>query len=159
MVITGSQKQKATFGVRAAGYMTLSWLISGEATEQCSRNLVLSLKLHPPPGWGPQFCRWAQTYCYAYFLSRNQDPTSRLNYHLIVPPLFLYPLPFLISNCLNLSFGTQGRSGRLNEAYVLQTRNGEHRTDLYSRVPGILHSFNSGNWATMTVISFCQNGA
>ena len=49
--------------------------------------------------------------------------------------LFLYPLPSLISNCLNPPFGTQGRSRRLNEAYILQTRNGEHRTDLYSRAP------------------------
>ena len=32
-------------------------------------------------------------------------------------------------------FGTQGRSRRLNDAYILQTRNGEHRTDLYSRAP------------------------
>ena len=69
------------------------------------------------------------------FLSRNQDPVSRLYHHLIVSPLFLYPLPSLISNCLNPPFGTQGRSRRLNEAYILQTRNGEHRTDLYSRAP------------------------
>ena len=68
-------------------------------------------------------------------LSRNQDPASRLYHHLIVPPLFLYPLPSLISNCLNPPFGTQGRSRRLNEAYILQTSNREHRTDLYSRAP------------------------
>ena len=30
-------------------------------------------------------------------------------------PMFLHPLPFLISNCLNLPFETQGRSRRLNE--------------------------------------------
>ena len=68
-------------------------------------------------------------------LNRNQDPVSRLYHHLIVSPLFLDPLPFLISNCLNPPFGTQGRSRRLNEAYILQTRNGEHRTDLYSTAP------------------------
>ena len=68
-------------------------------------------------------------------LNRNQEPVSRLYHHLIVSPLFLDPLPFLISNRLNLPFGTQGRSRRLNEAYILQTRNGEHRTDLYSRAP------------------------
>ena len=68
-------------------------------------------------------------------LSRNLDPLWRLYNHLIVSPLFLYPLPSLISNCLNPPFGTQGRSRRLNEAYILQTRNGEHRTDLYSRAP------------------------
>ena len=67
--------------------------------------------------------------------SGNQDPLSRLYHHLIVPPLFLYPLPSLISNCLNPPFGAQGRSRRLNEAYILQTGNGEHRADLYSRAP------------------------
>ena len=66
-------------------------------------------------------------------LSRNQDPVSRLYHHLIVSPLFLYPLPSLISNRLNSPFGAQGRSRRLNEAYILQTRNEEHRTDFYSR--------------------------
>ena len=67
-------------------------------------------------------------------LSRNQDLVSRLYHHLIVSPLFLYSLPSLISNHLKPSFGTQGRSRRLNEAYILQIRNGEHTADLYSRV-------------------------
>ena len=52
-------------------------------------------------------------------LSRNKEPVSRLNHHLIVSLLFLYPLPSLISNCLNTPIGTQGRSRRLNEAYIL----------------------------------------
>ena len=68
-------------------------------------------------------------------LSRNQDPVWRLYQPLIVSPLFLYPLPSLISSYLNPPFGTQGRSRRLNEAYILQTRNGEHRADLYFRAP------------------------
>ena len=158
MVISGPRKQKATFWVRVAGFVTpFDWLVLKQ--QSCAPRILCSMwSDHLPPGWGLQFCRRTQRRCYAYFLSRNQDPTSRLNYHLIVPPLFLYPLPSLISNCLNLSFGTQGRSRRLNEAYVLQTRNGEHRRDLYSRVPGILHSFNSGNWATMTVITFVKMG-
>ena len=67
-------------------------------------------------------------------LSRNQDLVSRLYHHLIVSPLFMYPLPSLISNCLNPPFGTQGRSRRLKEAYILQIRNGEHTANLYSRV-------------------------
>ena len=52
-----------------------------------------------------------------------------------VPPLSLHPLPSLISNFLNLAFGTQERSGRLDEAYFLQTRNRGHRKDLYPRGP------------------------
>ena len=63
---------------------------------------------------GFSFCRRAQRYCYVYPLRRNQDPAPRLCYcFLTVPPLSLHPLPSLISNCLNLPFGTQGRSWRL----------------------------------------------
>ena len=51
------------------------------------------------------------------------------------PPLFLHPLPSLISSCLNLPLGTQGRSRRLNEAYCLRIRNREHRKYLYPGAP------------------------
>ena len=37
MVIIGPQKQKATFGVRAAGFVTFSFLVGGE----CQLNLSL----------------------------------------------------------------------------------------------------------------------
>ena len=51
MVITGPQKQEATFGVRAAGFVTFFFkLVGGEATELCSGNLVFSLKL-PSSTW------------------------------------------------------------------------------------------------------------
>ena len=52
MVITGPQKQEATFGVRAAGFVTFFFffLVGGEAIELCSRNLVFSLKL-PSSHW------------------------------------------------------------------------------------------------------------
>ena len=43
------------------------------------------------------------------------------------PSLSLHLLPSLMSNCLNLSLGIQGRSWWLNEAHFLRTRNGEHR--------------------------------
>ena len=77
---------------------------------------------------GLSSCRRTQRYCYAYPLRRNQDPAPRLHYDfLTAPPLFLHPLPSLISSCLNLPFGTQVRSRRLNEAHFLQTRNGGHR--------------------------------
>ena len=139
MVITGPQKQEATFGMRAAGSVTFFffffWLVGGEATELCSKNLVFRLKL-PSSTWvgAPSTVELKDTVMHIS-LSRNQDPVSRLYHHLIVSPLFLYPLPSLISNCLNPPFGNQGRSRRLNEAYILQTRNREHRTDTYSRAP------------------------
>ena len=69
------------------------------------------------------------------FLNRNQDSVWRLYQPLIVFLVFLYLLSFLFSNCLDPLFGTHGRSRSLNEAYILQTRNGEHRTYLYSRAP------------------------
>ena len=40
-------------------------------------------------------------------LSRNQDPVRRVKQPLIGSPVFLYPLPSLISTCLNPPFGIQ----------------------------------------------------
>ena len=37
------------------------------------------------------------------------------------------PLPSLMSSCLNLPFGIQGRSRRLNEAYFLKKERGTQR--------------------------------
>ena len=60
MVISGPRKQKATFGVRVAGFVALfDWLVVRQ--QLCSRNLVLSLKL-PSSTWVG-----AQRHCYAYF--------------------------------------------------------------------------------------------
>ena len=53
MVITGPQKQEATFGVRAAGFVTFFsffCLFASEAIELCSMNIVFSLKL-PSSTW------------------------------------------------------------------------------------------------------------
>ena len=58
-------------------------------------------------GRGGQFVKRTQRYSYACSSSRNQDSAPRLSHHLAVPPLFLHPLPSLISNCLNRPFGTQ----------------------------------------------------
>ena len=50
-------------------------------------------------------------------------------------PCLLHPLPALISTCLNLFLGTQGRSWWLNEARFLRTRNGGHRKAFVPRSP------------------------
>ena len=62
-----------------------------------------------------------------YLLRWNQDPAQSLHYCSGCSLLSLNPLLSLISNCLNLTFGTQGRSWRL-EAGVCspQTRNKRH---------------------------------
>ena len=59
-------------------------------------------------------------------LEMEQDPAPRLHYcFLSAPPLSLHPLPSLISNYLNLPFGTQGRSWRLNrKASLLRSPTG-----------------------------------
>ena len=78
--------------------------------------------------WGFQYLQNSSKIPCVYPLRGNQDPAPRLHYcFLTAPPLSLHPLPSLISNCLNLPFGTQERSGRLDEAYFLQTRNRGHR--------------------------------
>ena len=48
-----------------------------------------------------------------YLLRWNQDPAQSLHYCSGCSLLSLNPLLSLISNCLNLTFGTQGRSWRL----------------------------------------------
>ena len=71
-----------------------------------------------------------------YPLWENQDPAPRLYYCFVtVPPLSLHPLPSLLSNCLNLPLGTQGRPWRLSEVHFLRTRNGGHRKAFVPRSP------------------------
>ena len=73
---------------------------------------------------------------YMYPLRGNQDPALKLHYcFLPVPPMSLHPLSSLISDCLNLFLGTQGRSWRLNETHFLRTRNGGHRKTFVPRSP------------------------
>ena len=101
-------------------------IAGGEATGWYSRNLVLSLNL-PILHLGGDFSfhQRIKRY-YVYSLRRNQDLAPSLYYcFLIVPPLFLYPLPSWISNCLNLPLGSQGRSRSL-----FSPNNRGHRKDL-----------------------------
>ena len=73
---------------------------------------------------------------YVYPLRGNRDPAPRLySCFLTVSPLSLHLLPSLISNCLNLSLGTQRRPWRLNEAHFLKTRNGGRRQGFVPRSP------------------------
>lgn len=67
--------------------------------------------------WGFSICKTVQRYCYMYPLRGYQEPSPRLYYCFLTASLLsLHPLLFLISNCLNLPFETQGRSWRLNES-------------------------------------------
>ena len=94
-------------------------------------------------------------------LRGNQDPAPRLCCSfLTVPPWSLHPLPSLISNCLNLPLGTQGRSWRLNEAPFLKTRDGGHREMFVPRSPTgpclvtFLSLKNEGNSGVSVVVQW-----
>ena len=64
-------------------------------------------------------CKTVQNYFYVYPLRGNQDPVPRLHYGFLTALLLsLNLLLSLISNYLNLPFGTPGMSWRLNEACV-----------------------------------------
>ena len=79
-----------------------------------SRNLALNLKL-PTSTWVGAVVPVEELkgILLSPPLRRNQDSLLLLYYFLTASPLFLHPPTSLISNCLNLSFGTQGRSRRL----------------------------------------------
>ena len=129
---------KATFGVRAAGCMTFFWLVGSEVAEWCFRNLSHQLSdqsgvsegsYHPPPGWGTlapseqlkdmyQIILYTHTHTHTHthmYISLEEElGLCLLNYCFLTAfALFLHSLTSLISNCLNLLFGSQGRPRRL----------------------------------------------
>ena len=59
------------------------------------------------PRWVLISFRRTQRYCYVYSLRRNQDSSLSLYYCFLIAPLFLHSYFSLISNCLNLLFGTE----------------------------------------------------
>ena len=121
-----------------AGSLSSDWLVVRQPEqvvfqESCVQAEVSILHL----GGGLTSCRRTQRYCYTsvYSLRKNQDPAPKAallfdNSFLIASVLLLHPLPSLISNSLNLLFGTQGRSRRLDEASFLQIRNRRPRKDI-----------------------------
>ena len=87
---------------------------------QSGVSVLVGSKLLTSTWRGLQYRETAQRYCCAYPLKGNQDPAPRLLYcFLTAPPWSLNPIPSLISNCLSLPFGTQGKSQRLNGPYFL----------------------------------------
>ena len=119
--------------MKASGCGVFFWLIGGAVTGWCSRDLVLSLKL-PSSTWVSALVPAEELKDRAVYITwggtRTLPPSSHCCF-LIVPTSFLHSLPSLISNCLNLPFGTQGRSKSWNKTYFLQTGNGELGKDLY----------------------------
>ena len=91
MVITGPEKKKATFGVRAEGCVTF-FIIGGGATavlqESCVQPEVTILHL----GGGSSSVELKDIVMHIFW-SRNQDPVLRLYQPLIVSPVSVSP-PF-----------------------------------------------------------------
>ena len=120
---------KATFGVRAAGWITFFWLAGGEVTGWRLGNLN-----HQPSGsnqsgvcvlvvsvWSPSSTReglgsWktcVQLYCIYWYLQEELGLCFITELLFLDCFSFVSAFPhFLISNCLSLLFGTQGRPRR-----------------------------------------------
>lgn len=130
------------------------WLVRGEVTGWCSRNLALSLKLSS---------FWLKALVPAELKDIVMDATwegigtlpqdcTTLDWSFPV-----FPLPSLISECLNLPSGTQRtqrRSGRLNEAYTQQTTGDKEETCPLDP-QRVLLSFSSEYWEETALATFC----
>ena len=88
--------------------MTSFYVVGGELTSQGSRNLMLSLKV-PSLAWVRESLSSAEE-LKDIFMCIPRGETGLRYCFLTAFPLFLHYLGLQISNCLNLSFGTQGRS-------------------------------------------------
>ena len=132
-LVPGNRRQHLGWGLQGLWPFVIGWWWGNRAVlqESCVQSEVTILHL----GGGSSSVEELKKTLLCIFLWVRTRTLSGGCTNLWLFLLFLYPLPSLISNRLNPPFGAQGRSRRLNEAYILQTRNGEHRTDLYSRAP------------------------
>ena len=85
-------------------------------------------------------CRTAPRYCYVSLEGeRGPHPKAALQFLDCFSLVSASP-PSLYSNCLNLPTGTQGRSWRLKEAYLLQSRDGGTQKVFVPRSPTVSES-------------------
>ena len=151
MVISGPWKQKATFGVRVAGFVTLfDWLVVRQ--QSCASEILSSVwSYHPPPGWG------LKDVVMHISLSRNQDSGGCTNLWLFL--CFCIPsLPWLTTVWIYPLELREGQGCWMKPISYRQEM--ENTEQISTPEPNrVLLSFNLGNWATMTVITPCQNGA
>ena len=150
MVISGPWKQKATFGVRVAGFVTPS---DGLVVRQqvCSRNLVFSLKL-PSSTWVG-----AQRHCYAYFF--EQEPGLCLEAVPTFVSVFLSP-PFPDEQLFESMLWNSGKAKEAEQSLYPTDKKWRTQSRSALQSPTESHSvLILGNYTTMTVITSCQNGA
>ena len=139
-----------TGGGRGAGYVTLLWLVGGEVTGWCSRNLnhqpsgsnqsgvpglMLSLKSPSSPWVEPLVpAEELRVDCSAHPPRRNQG----LVHHCTI---ISFCIPSLLQLLTQMSFGTQGRSRKLKPFSYKQEKDTER--PLYLGEPHrVLHAFS-----------------
>ena len=120
--------------MRAARYVALFRSVGGEVRGQCSRCGTSAWSHCPPLGQGP------------WFLQKNSEillcSTTVISFLAWLLFLSLHPLTSLISTCLHLFFGTQGRPQRLKsfstnkkrEQRGFCTQEGPHGSCLLSKL-------------------------
>ena len=144
MVISGPWKQKAAFGVRVAGFVTLSdWLVVRQ------QSYVFSLKL-PSSTWVG-----SQRHCYAYFF--EQEPGLRLEALII---FVFVSAPFPDQQLFESMLWNSGKAKEAEQS--LYPTDKKWRTQSRSVLQSPTESRSVlilVNQATMTMITSCQNGA
>ena len=110
----GEEFLKAKFWMRATGCVTFFWLVNGEVKRWCFRNLVLSLKL-PSSIWVGDLVPVEELKDILLCISLEEELGLCFITLLLFDAfsLFLHSLTSMINNCLNLHFGNQGRSRKL----------------------------------------------
>ena len=105
---------KAKFGVRVVGCVIFFGLVGGEIVGWCSRNLVLSLKL-PSSLWARALVPLEKFEDIFVCGSLEEEPGLCFIAALLLHSFsFVSASPYFpINNCLNIPFGTQGKSRKL----------------------------------------------
>ena len=153
MLISGPQKQNATFGLRVAGFVTPS---DGLVVRQqsCAPGILCSVwSYHLSPGWG------AQRHGYAYFFEKEPGLCQEAVPTFDCFSCFCIPsLPWLAIVWIHPLELREGQGGWMKPISYRQEM--ENTEQISTPEPHrVLLSFNLGNRATMTVITSCQNGA
>ena len=114
LMVQAEEFLKAKFGVRVVGCVIFFGLVGGKIVGWCSRNLVLSLKL-PSSLWARALVPLEKFRDIFVCVSLEEEPGPYFIAALLLHSFsFVSASPyFLISNCLNIPFGTQGKSRKL----------------------------------------------
>ena len=155
MVISGSWKHKVTSGVRVAGFVTFLigwwWAVFQES---CVQSEVTIFHL----GWGCSSIEEFKDIVMHISLSSNQDPVWRLYQPLIVFFCFCIPsLPWLVIVWIHPLEFREGQGCWMKPISYRQEM--ENTEQICTPEPHrVLLSFNLGNRATTTVITFVKMG-